>query len=113
MMTAGISGFFLPQLKNPLASKNKVNTGLEAPWRHSYYAPPSQDTPDSLESQEESSEESEEGSGSKETKDVTVETSKEESDEETNEYSLYSDIADQEYDYEEEDYEGTEDDDDV
>merc|ERR1712222_152110 len=120
-MTAGISGFFLPRLKNPLASKNKVNTGLEAPWRHSYYAPPSQDTPDSLESQEESleesSEESEEGSGSKETKDVTVETSKEESDKETNEesdeYSLYSDIADQEYDYEEEDYEGTEDDDDV
>ena len=65
-------------MKNPLASKNKVNTGLEAPWRHSYYAPPSQDTPDSLESQEsseesseesfeESSEESEEGSGSKET----------------------------------------------
>lgn len=53
-----------------------MNTGLEAPWRHSYYAPPSQDTPDSLESQEESLEESleesseisEEGSGSKETK---------------------------------------------
>ena len=57
-----------------------MNTGLEAPWRHSYYAPPSQDTPDSLESQEESleesleesSEESEEGSGSKETKGQSI-----------------------------------------
>ena len=45
---------------------------------------------------------------------VSIETSKEESDEtneESEEYSLYSDIADQEYDYDEEDYEGTEDDD--
>jgi len=74
IMTAEISGFFLPQLKNPLASKNKVNTGLEAPWRHSYQAPPSQTAPpDSDETQEsqegssgESSDESEEGSGSKE-----------------------------------------------
>jgi len=121
MMTAEISGFFLPQLKNPLASKNKVNTGLEAPWRHSYYAPPSQTAPlDSLESQEslddsseETSGESEEGSGSKETKESKEESSNEseDSNEESDEYSLYSDIAEQEYDYEEEDYEGIEDDD--
>ena len=138
-------------MKNPLASKNKVNTGLEAPWRHSYYAPPSQTSPpDSLESQESSEEESQEsseeeesresseqseGSGSAETKgcwreivsycilknitDESTETSKDESNEseedseDSDEYSLYSDIADQEYDYDEEDYEGLEDDDDV
>lgn len=115
-----------------------MNTGLEAPWRHSYSAPPSQYAPpDSLESQEsqedsseESSGESEEGSGSEETKgkwigndsyytdcrqwtwDVLLESQEGSSDEseESDEYSLYSDIADQEYDYDEEDYEGTEDD---
>merc|ERR1711936_1321245 len=48
-----------------------------------------------------------------ESKEASTEESNEseETDEESDEYSLYSDIAQQEYDYEEEDYEGTEDDD--
>ena len=42
MQVTEISGFFLPTLKNPLASKNTVNTGLVAPasaYSTSYTAP--------------------------------------------------------------------------
>merc|ERR1711950_106434 len=87
-----ISGFFLPTLKNPLASKNTVNTGLVAPasaYSTSYTAP---DLP-----------------ATNTTLDGDSGNSTAAAEEEDGEYSLYSDVAELEYDYDEELYDEEED----
>merc|ERR1712061_874983 len=88
-----ISGFFLPTLKNPLASKNTVNTGLVAPasaYSTSYTAPGLPGTNTTLDGDSGNSTAAAE-------------------EEEDGEDSLYSDVAELEYDYDEELYDEEED----
>merc|ERR1711862_260807 len=93
LIVAGVSGFFLPKLKNPSDAKNTIDEWLVASSYTSYKAP-----------KENNNTIVDEGGDNNSTS-----IDDEDIDEDV-ENSLYSDIANIEYDYDEEYYEDTEED---